>query len=332
MSILQEWKGMSRKKIFFAAKLLYDVRESLRDFEVKIYDGEPPIPREALMEGVKDAHGLVVLLSDRVDAEILNIASNLEIVANYAVGYDNIDIEECTKRRIAVTNTPDVLTDATAELAWALVFSVSRRIVEAHRFIEKGIWRGWSPTLLLGIELKGKTLGVIGAGRIGQAFALKSSGFGMHVLYYSRRTNEVLEERLGARKVSLEELLSQSDIISLHLPLTPETYHIIGEREISLMKKTAILINTGRGKLIHEEALIRALKERRIYGAGLDVYEYEPKVPEELLTLENVVLLPHIGSATYEARTRMADLVIENLKAHFRGDIPPNIVNRSIYG
>jgi D-3-phosphoglycerate dehydrogenase len=323
---------MSRKKIFFTSKLVINVEEYLKDFDVEIYEGEPPIPREVLREKVKDVDGLVVLLTDRIDAEILDNAPRLKIVANYAVGYDNIDVDECTRRGIVVTNTPDVLTDATAELAWALVFAVARKIVEAHKYVEKRLWRGWSPTLFLGIELKGKTLGVLGAGRIGQAFALKSTGFGMKVVYYNRRPNEVLEKQLGARKVDLDELLQVSDIISLHLPLTPETYHLIGEREFNLMKPNAIFINTARGKIVDEKALVKVLKERRIYGAGLDVFEFEPQISEELYELDNVVMLPHIGSATVEARTKMAELVVENLKAFFNGEIPPTVVNKELYG
>jgi len=323
---------MSRKKIFFTSKLVIKVEEYLKDFDVQIYEGEPPIPREVLKEKVKDVDGLVVLLTDRIDAEILDNAPRLKIVANYAVGYDNIDVDECTRRGIVVTNTPDVLTDATAELAWALVFAVARKIVEAHRYVEKRLWRGWSPALFLGVELKGKTLGVLGAGRIGQAFALKSAGFGMKVVYYNRRPNEVLEKQLGARRVDLDELLQVSDIVSLHLPLTPETYHLIGEREFNLMKPNAIFVNTARGKIVDEKALVKVLKERRIYGAGLDVFEFEPQISEELYELDNVVMLPHIGSATVEARTKMAELVVENLKAFFNGKIPPTVVNKELYG
>lgn len=323
---------MSRKKIFFTSNLVINVREYLEDFDVEVYDGVPPIPKEVLKEKVKDVDGLVVLLTDKIDSEILDNAPKLKIVANYAVGYDNIDVAECTRRGIVVTNTPDVLTDATAELAWALVFAVARRVVEAHKFVERRLWKGWSPTLFLGLELKGKTLGVVGAGRIGQAFALKSLGFGMKVVYYSRRQNEVLEKEVSAKRVELDELLKVSDIISLHLPLTPETYHLIGEREFNMMKPNAIFINTARGKIVDEKALIKALKEKRIYGAGLDVFEFEPQVSEELFELDNVVMLPHIGSATVEARTRMAELVIENLKAFFSGRVPPAVVNKEVYG
>jgi len=283
---------MSRKKIFFTSNLVINVREYLEDFDVEVYDGVPPIPKEVLKEKVKDVDGLVVLLTDKIDSEILDNAPKLKIVANYAVGYDNIDVTECTRRGIVVTNTPDVLTDATAELAWALVFAVARRVVEAHKFVERRLWKGWSPTLFLGLELKGKTLGVVGAGRIGQAFALKSLGFGMKVVYYSRRQNEVLEKEVSAKRVELDELLKVSDIISLHLPLTPETYHLIGEREFNMMKPNAIFINTARGKIVDEKALIKALKEKRIYGAGLDVFEFEPQVSEELFELDNVVMLP----------------------------------------
>ncbi|MEO0258755.1 MAG: D-glycerate dehydrogenase [candidate division WOR-3 bacterium] len=322
----------SRKKVYCTAKLTLDVRELLRDFDVEVYEGPLPIPLELLKEKIIEVDGLITMLTDKIDASVLANAQKLKIIANYAVGFDNIDISECTKRGITVTNTPDVLTDATAELAWALVFAVARRVIQAHKFVEANKWKSWSPTLFLGKEIRGKTVGVVGAGRIGTAFAMKSKGFDTKILYFSRKTNAILEENLGAKKVSLEDLLKESDIISLHLPLTPETYHIIGEKEFNLMKPEAIFINTGRGKLVDEKALIRALKERRIFGAGLDVFEHEPHVPEELKELDNVVLLPHIGSATIEARTKMVNLVAENIKAFFSGQMPPNVVNKELYG
>lgn len=323
---------MSHKKIFVTARVVVDFAELLPEFDVETYDGELPIPRDFLLKKVESVDGLITMLTDKIDSEVLERAKKLKIVSNYAVGYDNIDVNECTKRGIVVTNTPDVLTDATAEVAWALVFAVARKVVEAHKFVEGKFWRGWSPFMFLGTEIIGKTLGVIGTGRIGQAFALKSKGFDMNVVYYNRSRNELLERELNAKKLDLDTLLEVSDIISVHLPLTSETYHLIGEREFSLMKPNTIFINTARGKIVDEKALIKVLRERKIYGAGLDVFEFEPNVPDELLSLDNVVLLPHIGSATTEARTKMALLVAENIKAFFRGEKPPTLVNKELYG
>ncbi|PKK81599.1 MAG: D-glycerate dehydrogenase, partial [Thermoplasmata archaeon HGW-Thermoplasmata-2] len=227
----------------------------------------------------------------------------------------------------AVTNTPGVLTDATADVAWALLFAAARRIAEGDRMVRTGKFNGWSPTMMLGQDVQGKILGVIGAGRIGTAFALKSRGFGMKVLYFARQRNEMLEKELGAKKVPLDELLKTADFVSIHIPLTAETKHLIGERELRTMKKTAVLVNTARGPVIDEKALAKALKEKWIFGAGLDVYENEPMVNEELLSLDNVVLAPHIGSATVETRSRMAMMAVENIIAALEGKVPPNCVN-----
>jgi len=237
---------------------------------------------------------------------------------------------------VYVTNTPGVLTDATADLTWGLILAVTRRIVEADRFVRSGEWyrtgTGWHPLMLLGFEVTGKTLGIIGMGRIGRAVAERARGFKMKVLYYSRRRlPPEEEERLNARYVDLDTLLRESDIVSIHTPLTPETYRMIGERELKLMKNTAYLINTARGKVVDTDALVRALKEGWIAGAGLDVFEEEPLPPDHPLTkLDNVVLTPHIGSATVETRTRMALMVAENLIEFYKGNVPPNLVNPEV--
>ncbi len=299
--------------------------------EVEVNPENRVLTKEEIIEGVKDKDGLLCLLTDPIDAEVIDSASRLKMIANYAVGYDNIDIKAATERGIPVSNTPDVLTDTTAEMAWALLFAVTRRIVEGDRFCREGKFNGWDPMLMLGYDISGKTLGVIGAGRIGTSFALKSKGFSMKVLYNSRHRNEVLERELNAEKVSLEDLLRRSDFISLHVPLTSDTYHLIGEKELKIMKESAILINTSRGAVIDEKFLIKALKNHWIWGAGLDVYEYEPIIPQELKGLDNVVLQPHSASATFETRSKMAEVAARNLLIGLKGEKPPNCVNPEVF-
>lgn len=303
-------------------------------YEVEVWRDKKEIPREVLLEKVKDVDALVTLLSEKVDEELLEKAPKLRIIAQYAVGYDNINIEEATKRGIYVTNTPDVLTEATADLAFALLLATARRLIEADAFVRSGEWKrkgiAWHPLMFLGHDIYGKTIGIIGFGRIGQAMARRAKGFGMKILYYSRTRKEKAEKELDAKFVDLETLLKESDFVSLHVPLTKETYHLIGERELRLMKSTAILVNTARGKVIDTKALIKALKEGWIAGAGLDVFEEEPYYNEELFSLDNVVLAPHIGSATYGAREGMAELVAKNLIAFAKGEIPPTLVNKEV--
>jgi len=318
-------------RVFISRKIpeagMQKLREFTNDFSVFPYDR--PITENELIENIADAEGLLCLLTDPVTGRVIEAGKRLKIIANYAVGYENIDVEYANKRGILVTNTPGVLTDTTAELAWALLLACARRIVEADRFTREKRFNGWCPTLFLGTELKGKTLGIIGIGRIGTAFALKGKGFGMRVLYYDHHKNEVLENEVGAEMTEMEDLLKKSDFISLHIPLTEKTYHLIGEREFALMKPSAYLINTSRGAVIDEKELIQALKAGKIKGAGLDVYENEPGIPEDLIELPNVVLLPHIGSATYEARDKMAEIAMENLIAGLTGKTPPNLVNKT---
>jgi len=286
-------------------------------------------PQE-LLQAVKGRDGVLCLLTDRIDAEVFDAAGGTKVFANMAVGYDNIDVPCATRRGIVITNTPGVLTDATSDFAWALLFSITRRVVEADKFTRAGKFVGWGPLVLLGGDITGKTLGIIGAGRIGTVVALKSAGFKMKVLYADIRQSEELEEKIGARRVSLEELLKKSDFVSIHVNLTPETRHLIGAPQLKLMKPSAYLINTSRGPVIDEAALAQALKEKRLAGAALDVYEEEPKVHPELMQLDNVVLAPHIASATIESRGKMALMAAENLVAVLRGESPKNCVNPKV--
>jgi len=300
------------------------------DVEVNPYDRV--LTREELLQAVKGRDGILCLLTDKIDAEFFDAAGpQLKVVSNYAVGYDNIDVDEATKRGIVVTNTPGVLTETTADLAWALIMSVARRIVEADKFTRAGKYEGWAPMLFLGQDVHGKTLGIVGMGRIGQAVARRAKGFNMKVLYNDiRRIPEELEKELNATFASMDEVIENSDFISLHTYLSPETYHLINEEKLKRMKKTAYLINTSRGPVIDEAALVKALKEGWIAGAGLDVYEFEPKLVPGLAECENAVLLPHIASASVETRTKMATMAAENLLAVLAGRMPPNPVNPEV--
>lgn len=302
-----------------------------KEFTIEMNPHDRVLSKEEIIKGVKGKDGLLCLLTDPIDKDVIAAEPNLKMIAAYAVGYDNIDVAAATKKGIPVSNTPGVLTQTTAELAWALLFSMSRRIVEGDAFTREGRFNGWAPMLLLGQDISQKTLGVVGTGRIGTAFALKSKGFDMKVLYTDERKNEQLERELGARKVPLSMLLRESDFISLHVPLTPATYHLIDEKELKSMKTTAVLINTSRGPIIRETALIKALKDRWIFGAGLDVYENEPEISNELRSLQNVVLQPHTGSGTLETRTKMALMAAENLLVGLKGGIPPNCINKEVF-
>ena len=298
-----------------------------RDFDLEIGHLERMLAREELRQKVKGKDAVITMVADTVDEAFLESAPGLKIIANYAVGYNNIDVSACVKRGIPVLHTPDVLTNATADAAFALLLGVARRIVEAHAYVIQGEFTAWKPDLLLGQELAGKKVGIIGMGRIGQAFARRCAGFGLSILYHSRtRLPEETERVLQARYVPFETLLKEADFISLHVPLTPETRHLINEENLRLLKPNAILINTSRGPVVDEAALIACLEERRIWGAGLDVYENEPHVPDALRKLDNCLLLPHIGSATREARLMMARLLYDGLTAFFSGKVPKNLV------
>ena len=285
------------------------------------------VTRAELIRSIKNKDGLLCLLGDKIDQGIIEAGNKLKIIANYAVGYDNINVPAATKKGIMVTNTPGVLTDATAELVWSLIYACARRIPEADRFVRSRKFESWGPKLLLGTDIHHKTLGIIGAGRIGQTVGRKAAGLDMKILYTNPHRRPGFERRTKARRVSLKTLLKKSDFVTLHLPLTPKTRHLIKQPELRLMKRTAYLINTARGPIVDEKALTRALKEKIIGGAGLDVYEREPKIEAGLLKLENVVCLPHIGSATTETRTKMAVMAARNLIVALKGKRPPNLVN-----
>lgn len=287
--------------------------------EVDLYVGAKAISREELLERVRGKDAIVCLLTDVIDAAVLDAAGpQLKIVANVAVGYNNIEVAACRARGIAVTNTPDVLTNACADFTWGLILALTRRLGEGERQLRAGQWRGWALDHLLGMELRGKQLGLVGVGRIGRAVAEKAPAFGMSVAHTARKESDLP----GAAHMPLDRLLATSDVVSLHCPLTPETKHLIDKKALARMKRTAYLINTSRGPVIDEDALVWALKERLIAGAALDVYEKEPEVHSGLLNLENVLLIPHLASATTETRTAMADLAVTNAIAVLNGQAP----------
>jgi glyoxylate reductase len=285
---------------------------------VDLYSGDAAIPLEELRARVADKDALVCLLTDVVDRMIIDAAPGLKAIANVAVGYNNIDVPYARSRGIVVTNTPDVLTESVADFTWAVILAITRRLSEGERLVRRGEWKGWALDLLLGTELRGKQLGLVGVGRIGRAVAARAAAFGVRVAYTSRREIDFP----GAEAMALDRLLLTSDIVSLHVPLTPETRHLIDKRALTRMKRSAYLINTARGPVVDEEALAWALHHHLLAGAALDVYENEPAVHPGLLSLENVLLVPHLGSGTTETRTAMADLAAENVLAVLQGRPP----------
>jgi len=299
-------------------------------FDAEVWPDYAPPPKKVIIEKVKNVDALVPLLSDKIDAEVFNAAPKLKIVSQLAVGFDNIDLAEATKRGIYVTNTPEVLTDTTADFAWALLMAVARRVAEADRYVRGGQWKvAWHPAMLSGRDVHGATIGIVGAGRIGYAVAKRAKGFDMNILFYDvdpARTE--IEKNLGGKKVDLDTLLRESDFVTLHPPLMKETHHLINAEKLKLMKKTAYLINNSRGPVIDQNALYEALKKGQIAGAGLDVFEQEPiPLDSPLLKLENVVVAPHISSASLETRSKMSEMVADNLVAFFQGKKPATLVN-----
>ncbi|MGY8717653.1 MAG: 2-hydroxyacid dehydrogenase [Verrucomicrobiia bacterium] len=303
-----------------------------REAELTYNPDNRVLSRTELIAGMAGQDGLLCTLMDGIDGELLDTNPNLKIVANYAVGYNNIDVAAASARNIPVTNTPGVLTDSTADMAWALMFAIGRRLVEGDQLVRSRNWQGWGPLQIIGQDITGATLGLIGFGRIGKAMVQRAKGFEMKVVYWNRtRLSETEEAELGITYGSREEVLAQSDFVSLHVALTPDTTHLIGPTELAAMKSTAYLINTARGPVVDEKALVEALKSGSIGGAGLDVFEKEPILEPELYDLPNVVIQPHLGSATIGTRTKMGNMAAENCFAACCGERPPNLVNPEIY-
>jgi glyoxylate reductase len=324
---------MTKPRIFVTRLIPQEGLEILKECcHIEVSDHDGVIPRSLLLEKVKDSDGLLVLLTDMIDKEVMIAAGKkLRVISNYAVGYNNIDVVEATKRGIMVTNTPGVLTETTADLAWALLMSIARRIVEGDKLVRAGKFRGWEPMLLLGTDIYEATLGLIGFGRIGQAVARRATGFNLKVIYYDKEpVSPNIEKELKVSCVNLDELLRKSDFISVHVPLTEETFHLIGQEELNMMKKESYLINTARGPIIDEKALVKALKDGVIRGAALDVFENEPAIEQELMALDNVVIVPHIGSASYRTRTKMAIMAAKNLISALKGERPEFLVNPEV--
>ncbi|RMF58159.1 MAG: D-glycerate dehydrogenase [Calditrichaeota bacterium] len=318
-------------KVFVTRRIPSVGIELLREhFQVELNDSSTPLSAGELKEKVKSCDALLSLVTDPITADVIAAGQNLKIISNHGVGYDNIDVAAATSRGIAVTNTPDVLTDATADFTWALLLAITRRVVEGDRVVRNGEFTGWDPLFMLGADLVGKTLGILGAGRIGTAVGERSVGWRMKLLYYDHKTNPTLEAKAGARKASLKEILQEADIITVHLPLTEQTYHLIGKKEFEMMKPTAYLVNTARGAIIDEAALVEALKTKRIAGAALDVFEHEPQLTPGLAELNNVVLAPHLGSATTDTRNKMAEVAARNIILYFQGKQPISIINPEV--
>lgn len=325
--------GGAKPSVLLTRRLPQEVMDELeRHVHLEVHEEDRSIHRNELLQHVAGKDGLLCLLTDTVDAEVMAAGSDLRIISNYAVGFDNIDVEAANAQGILVTNTPDVLTKATAELAFTLLLTVARRVVEGDRLVRSGTWTGWQPLQLLGGEVSGANLGLVGLGRIGRAMIPLAQGFDMQVSYWSRtRLSRSEEVKLGVNRLELPELLAASDFVSLHIALTPDTHHLIGAYELAQMKSSAYLINTARGPVLDESALLVALREKRIAGAALDVYEREPVVTEGLLELDNIVLAPHLGSATRSTRIAMGLRAVHNLLAGLRGEVPPDLVNRPLH-
>ena len=325
---------MSKPKVFITRAIPEKGFALVRDVcDVDLWEHELPPARVELIKHIRGVEGLLCLLTDRIDGDVMDEAGpQLRVISNHAVGFDNIDVSAATARKIPVGNTPDVLTDATADFAFALMMAVARRIPEGERYIRDGKWKTWGPMTLLGVDIKGATLGLIGFGRIGKAVARRAQGFDMRVIYYDP-TEKKPDRTVRATRVDFETLLEESDFISLHTPLTPDTRHMIDAEALSKMKPSAVLINTARGPVVDPEALYQALKEKRIFGAGLDVTDPEPlPLDSPLLSLDNVVIAPHIASASITSRAEMSWMAAQNLVAGLKGERLPNCVNPQVYG
>ncbi|MGA8905144.1 MAG: D-glycerate dehydrogenase [Candidatus Bathyarchaeia archaeon] len=318
-----------KPKVYVTRLLPKEAMDRIHSFcDPRVWDGELPPPRNVLLENVREIDGLVSLLTDKIDSELMEKAPKLRVISNYAVGFDNIDIPEATRRGIIVGNTPGVLTDTTADLTFALLLSAARRVVEGDKVVRAGKWKTWGPMILLGPDVHGATLGIVGLGRIGVAMAKRAKGFGMKLLYHDVVRNKEAEDELGIKFADMDSLLEQSDFITLHTNLTAETKHLMGAKQFEKMKGTAILVNTSRGPIVDNMALYEALKSGKIAYAALDVTEPEPMPADHpLLTLDNVIVVPHIASASVAARTKMGLMAADNLIAGLKGEMPPNPVN-----
>lgn len=324
---------MPKPKVYITRDLPERGLKKIKEhFDAEVWPEYAPPPKKVIVDKVATVDALVSLLSDKIDPEVFNAAPKLKIVSQLAVGFDNIDIAEATRRGIYVTNTPEVLTDTTADFAWALLMAIARRVAEADKYVRTGKWKvSWHPAMLSGRDIYGATIGIIGAGRIGYAVAKRAKGFDMRVLFYDVIPRPEMEKDFRAKKVDLDTLLKESDFVSVHVPLMKETHHLVNAQKLSLMKKTAYLINNSRGPVVDEKALYEALRKGQIAGAGLDVFEQEPTpVDNPLLKLDNVVVAPHISSASLETRAKMSEMVAENLVAFFEGKRPPNLVNLDV--
>lgn len=322
-----------RPKVYVTRMIPKDILAEIQAIcDVEIWpEPDVPVPRDVLERAIAEVDGLYCLLTESIDATLLEKGKRLRIVSNMAVGYNNIDVQEATRRGIMVTNTPGVLTETTADLTFALLMMTARRMEESTQFLRKGEWKTWSPMLLAGQDIYGATLGIVGMGRIGEALAKRATGFEMKILYHNRSRKRDVEEKLGIEYRSLEGLLKESDYVCIMTPYTPETQNLIGENEFNMMKQTAILINTARGGIVDEDALYEALVNKEIWAAGLDVFETEPLSPNHpLLTLPNLVALPHIGSATVKTRRLMACLAAQNLIEALSGKTPTHLVNLEV--
>ena len=322
---------MSKKKVFVTRRIPQPGLDLLKDFDMTMNPEDRVLTKQELIAGGKGRDAVLCLLTDPIDAEIMDALPTVRIFANYAVGFNNIDVEAATKRKVAITNTPGVLTDTTADFAWTLLMAAARRLVEADKYCRAGKYEGWGPMLFLGHDIHHKTLGIVGMGRIGQAVARRAHGFEMKILYTDElRLPPEKERELKATFVNLEQLLKESDFVSLHVPLMPSTKHLIGKKQLEMMKRTAVLVNTSRGPVVDEKALVEALKNKTIFAAGLDVYEDEPKLAPGLAELDNVTIPPHIASASIDTRSKMATMAASNIIAFFKGEKPPNIVNPEV--
>jgi len=325
---------MAKPKVFVARKMAQEALDTIADAaEMELWEDELPPPRDVLLKKVQDIDGLLSLLTDKVDAELMDAAPRLKVVSNMAVGFDNIDVPEATKHGIVVGNTPGVLTETTADFAWALIMATGRRVAEGDRWTRSGKWKTWGPMILLGYDIHHATLGIVGFGRIGIEIAKRARGFNMKILYYDvvRRKPEE-EKELGLEYVpNLHDLLSKADFVTIHVPLNAETRHLISTAEFAAMKPTAIFVNTSRGPVVDQKALYQALKSGQIFAAGLDVTEVEPiSMDDPLLTLDNITIAPHIASASVATRTKMATMAAANLIAGLKGEMPPNCVNPEV--